>query len=172
MELQDIYDKNGKKTGKIIERGKEATQPGEYTLFVDIWIMNKKNEFLISKRAPGKWRAGKWESIAGGSISGEDSLTAALREANEELGIALKPENGKMINRLFKNDGNPKDGGMILDVWFFRQDIDINDIVFQPNETDGAMWATTEDILQLVDNDSFLFNEREPYEELFKQFGL
>jgi len=167
MELQDIYDKNGKKTGRIIERGKEAKQPGEYTLFVDVWIMNKKNEFLISKRASGKWRAGKWESIAGGAISGEDSLAAALREANEELGIALNPENGKMIERSLKEDGE-----MILDVWFFRQDIDINDVVYQSNETDGAMWATKEDILQLVDDDSFLFSEREPYEELFKLLGL
>ena len=47
MELWDVLDKHGNKTGKIIERGKPMIK-GEYFLIVDVWIINNKSEFLIS----------------------------------------------------------------------------------------------------------------------------
>jgi hypothetical protein len=35
MELWDIYDKHGNKTGKIVQRGVEPMAQGEYFLIVD-----------------------------------------------------------------------------------------------------------------------------------------
>ena len=166
MELQDIYDKDGNKTGKIIERGKEARQHGEYILIVDVWIMNSKSEFLISKRASSIWRAGKWQATTGCAISGDDSLSAALRETKEELGIVLNPANGKMIERATRNEDE-----VIIDAWLFCQDIDINDVVLQPDETDDATWAMKDDILRLVDEDKFLGDDRQGYEEFFQLCG-
>ena len=45
MELLDIRDKNGDKTGKTTERGKPMAQ-GEYFLVVDVWIINKKGRII------------------------------------------------------------------------------------------------------------------------------
>ena len=46
-EYWDIYDKNRKKTGKIVERGVYEFEPGEYHIVVTGIILNSKNEILM-----------------------------------------------------------------------------------------------------------------------------
>jgi isopentenyldiphosphate isomerase len=53
MELWDILDENGNKTGSTIERGQPIRQD-EYYLIVHKWIKNSNGEYLITKRAPNK----------------------------------------------------------------------------------------------------------------------
>ena len=60
MELWDVYDKKGRKTGALKE--KEADYlPGEYHLAVEAWVFNRRREILIQQRSwhreilPGKW---------------------------------------------------------------------------------------------------------------------
>ena len=53
MEKWDLYDENGNKIGKTINRG-EKMESNEYHISVHIWIINKKNEFLIQKRSANK----------------------------------------------------------------------------------------------------------------------
>jgi len=162
MELRDILDEFGNKTGKTGERGKELNQ-GEYYLIVDVWIINSQGEFLLSKRVPtAEPEPNRWQPTTGNVVAGEDSISAAIREAEEELGIMLNPENGEMIKRYIAW------ADAIIDVWLFRQDININDVVLQPRETNDAMWATSEVIEQLIKNDEFLNSHRVPYiNELF-----
>lgn len=166
-ELWDILDANGNKTGRFQERGKPMLK-GEYHLVVHIWIINSKGEFLISKRAPSVtgW-ANMWQTTGGSAVAGDDSLATALKETREETGIVLKTENGELFKRYSKlhSDDN---GGTFYDVWLFRQEADINDVVFQPEETCGAMWASKEKIVELTDNGKFIANEAYPYiKELF-----
>ena len=53
-------------------------------------------------------------------------------------------------------------------MWLFGQEIDINDVVLQPSETDDVLWATKDYVRKLAESDKFLSNERVPYlEELF-----
>jgi 8-oxo-dGTP pyrophosphatase MutT (NUDIX family) len=159
MELRDILDEHGNKTGKTGERGKSLNQ-GEYYLIVDVWIMNNNGEFLISKRT-NEPEANKWQPTSGCAVAGEDSISAALRETKEEIGITLNPQNGKMVKRYIAW------ADAIVDVWLFKQEVDINEVVLQPRETDDIMWATSDAINQLFDNDKFL--QRVPYlNELFQ----
>ena len=123
MELRDILDEFGNKTGKTGERGKPLNQ-GEYYLIVDVWIINNQDEFLISKRVPtAKPEPNRWQPTCGNVVAGEDSISAALREAKEELGIMLNPENGEMIKRYIAWDN------AIIDVWLFRQNVNIDEVV-------------------------------------------
>ena len=169
MELIDILDKHGNKTGKIKERTKPMKPAkGEYYLIVDVWILNAKGEFLISKRVPtADPEPNRWQPTCGCAVAGDDSLSAALREVNEELGITLDPKNGERVKRYIAWDK------AIIDVWLFRQDVNIEEVVLQPNETDGVMWATSDFVAQLIGSDKFLCRERVPYvEELFQVCGL
>ena len=167
MEFWDILDEYGNKTGKIIERGTELEQ-GEYHLIIDVWIINQNNEFLISKRIPTKRpEPNKWNPVCGSVIAGEDSISAALRETKEELGIILDSKNGKMIKR-FKCWGTA-----IIDVWLFHQEVDINTVVLQKEEADDVMWATSGLIKQIIERGDFISHGRIPYtDELFKICGL
>jgi isopentenyldiphosphate isomerase len=167
MELWDIYDEHGNKTGKTIERGKPMSQ-NEYHLIVDVWIINDNNKFLISKRIPTKNPDPyKWEPTCGCAVTGDSSIAAAIRETQEELGIILNPQNGKLIKRLII-------GIAIIDVWLFRQEVDINSVVLQYEEVDDVMWAAKDTIKQLITDDKFINTDvRAPYiDELFEICGL
>jgi 8-oxo-dGTP pyrophosphatase MutT (NUDIX family) len=38
-----------------------------------------------------------WECVDGSVVKGEDSLQGAIREAKEEVGVDLNPENGQVV---------------------------------------------------------------------------
>ncbi len=158
MEIWDIFDENGAPTGRTIERG-QPLQEGDFHLIVDVWIKNAKGDYLISRRAPFKEpEAGRWEPTCGSAIKGDSSLEAALRETREELGVSLLPENGKMIKRFFNREHR-----YIVDVWLFLQEVDLGAVVLQPGETDGAKWASKEDIIAMQESGTFIRFRRIPY---------
>ncbi|MCL2603619.1 MAG: NUDIX domain-containing protein [Defluviitaleaceae bacterium] len=151
-EFCDIYDINRNKTGRLHERGKPDMKEGDCLLAVIVWVMNSKNEFLISKRSDSRWKSGMWQSTSGCAVAGDDSLTAALREVKEELGVTLDPSNGQMFKQ---HNGD----GLLFDEWLFCQEFDINDVVLQPDETCDAMWASRERISELIVENNFMNGE-------------
>ena len=164
IELWDILDINGNKTGRIHERGKPM-QKGDYHLVVYVWILNSKGEFLISKRTPGIGWPNMWQTTGGSAVTGDGSLDTALKETREEIGIILPAENGELFKRYSKIHSN-EGGGNLYDIWLFKQEVNIKDVVLQPEETCDAMWASKEKILELIKKGKFI-----PYpyiDEFFK----
>ena len=150
-ELWDVLDKNGNATGRVHERGKPMNK-GEYHLTVYVLIENDNGEYLISQRSPNKTFPNMWECTGGNAVAGDDSLTTALKEAKEELGISLAPKNGRMIqHQIRKCICNH----CLADVWLFRQNFDISTVTLAPDETCGAMWASREKINSMIDDGTF-----------------
>jgi isopentenyldiphosphate isomerase len=153
VELWDILDANGNKTGRLHKRGRnpiEGLKDGEYFRAVHVWIKNSKGEFLISKRSTDRELAPDlWECTGGAAIAGEDSLTAALREVKEELGLTLNPSKGEMIHSYFQDK-------MLKDIWLFREDFDIKNVVLCESETCDAKWVTMDEIKNMVDTGEFI----------------
>ena len=90
-ELVDVYDENKIKTNKIINRNdKNALKENEYILSVHCWIINSKNEVLITQRSHKLNRGGMWEDTHGAVKFGETSIEGMKRELNEELGINIE----------------------------------------------------------------------------------
>jgi 8-oxo-dGTP diphosphatase len=170
-EFWDIYDINRVKTGLTADRSQmtdeielEMVTRGEYHIVVDVWYKNLRGEFLISKRSLNKKYGNLWECTGGSAIAGEDSLTAAMREAKEELGVELDPKNGRLFKSLNLAPTHPA----FRDVWLFDQDIPIERVVLQKGETCDAMWATKAQIIEMIDRGEFIPREVIPYvEELF-----
>ncbi len=147
-ELWDVYDENRNLTGRIHRRG-EPMAPGDYHLVVHVWMLNSQGEFLLTKRSPNKGFPNVWESTGGSALAGDDSLTAALREVKEETGLVLDPSGGERILFARKED-------YLRDVWLFRQDFDLADVVLQPGETVDKMYADKQTILQLWQDGVFV----------------
>lgn len=164
MELIEVLDENENKTGKTIECGK-TMEENEYNLVVNVWIKNSIGEFLITKRSPNKKiLPNMWETTCGAVVIGEDSLKAALREVKEEINIDLSPTSGKKLFRLKRQNNLFRD---FIEVWLFKEEVDITDVVYQPEEVCGVKWATKNQIISLVEKgefaDTFTY-----LEELFK----
>ena len=155
-ELWDILDVNGCKTGRVIERG-QPMYAGEYHLSVHVWIHNQKGEWMISKRSPEKERFPNiWEACGGAAVTGEDSLTTALRETKEELGIALDPDKGRLFTKVIHENQHPPGGSCMADVWIFSHDCPIDNIILQPGETCDARWENADTIRAMIASGEFI----------------
>lgn len=147
-ELWDIYDENRQLTGRLQRRG-DPMQEGDYHLSVHVWMQNSRGEFLITQRSPNKGYPLMWESTGGSALTGDDSLTAALREVEEETGLQLKKENGKVLLSLKRTND-------FCDVWYFRQDFDLKDVILQEGETVDKKYATAREIIAMRDQGEFV----------------
>ncbi len=147
-ELWDVYDKERTPTDRLHRRG-DPLPPGDYHIVVHVWLMNDKGEFLITKRTASKGYPLMWECTGGSALAGDDSLTAAMREMKEETGLTVLPENGVRVLSLCRDDN-------FCDVWLFRQNYDLTDVVLQPGETCDAMSATADTILKMVEEGTLI----------------
>lgn len=161
-ELWDVYDENRKSRGYLHRRG-DSLAPGEYHLVVDVWMQNSKGEFLLTRRSPNKGYPNMWETTGGSAVTGDNSLTAALREVKEETGLILDPKRGKRMMTVWYPDS-------FKDIWLFRQDFKLEDVVLQPGETSDKMYADKECILRMYQAGEFV-----PYsylEEFLDKTGI
>ena len=128
MELIDIYDKNRNKTGRTKERFSDPLNDGEYVLVVGALLINAEAKLLISKRADTKLsNPGLWEFVGGGSISGESSKEAVIREIKEEIGVDFNTNDGILVK-------TAKTDHLIKDLWAFRLNANIKDINYDKKE--------------------------------------
>jgi 8-oxo-dGTP pyrophosphatase MutT (NUDIX family) len=145
MELWDLYDKDEKLTGKVMERGTLIPE-GYFHLVVHIWIKNSDGLFLISRRS--KDRASyplKLECQGGSVLAGETSLEGAIRETKEEVGIDLSNISGKKI--FHKNRPHFRD---MMDVWLFHYDGEVDLNKATTKEVCETMWLSYDEIKDLL----------------------
>ena len=165
MELWDVLDVHGHKTGETMVRGMKLPE-GANHLVADVWIKNSKGEYLISRRSPDKEPdAGLWSPTCGSVLAGEGSYAAGIREAKEEIGISLDPGRGRFITRTYNGKNT------FFDIWLFEQNVDIDTVVLQAGETDAVMWADAGKIKDMMDNGMFLSQKKILYLDLLPEGG-
>ena len=147
-ELWDVYDGNKKKTGRVVERGKYEFKNNEYHIVVTGIIMNSKNQILITKRAEHKKFGLMWECNGGSVLAGETSLEGIIRELKEELGIEFSKKEAIFLKEIKRNHTIPD----FKDIWLFRKDIKLEDIVFEDGEAIEAKWGSIDEFLKMCDN--------------------
>ena len=89
-ELLDVLDEDGIFTGEVLSRD-EIHKRGLWHRAIVVAIVNEKNEILLQQRSEKKEKnAGMWDiSVAGHISAGQDSLSAAAHEINEEVSVLL-----------------------------------------------------------------------------------
>lgn len=145
MELWDIMNENGEITGKTAVRGRTSLKVGEYHLVVHIYVMDSCGNFLLQRRSERrKLMPGEWAATGGSAIAGENSITAAARELQEELGIKAPKGSLKKAGRLKRRNA-------FLDVWFIKCDADISRLRLQKKEVAEVKWVTADEFKAMVD---------------------
>lgn len=150
MENWDVYDQHRNKTGKIITRGSEMA-PDEFHVVVHVCIFNKQGEMLIQQRQPFKngW-PNLWDVSCGGSaITGDTSQQAAARELFEELGITynfegIRPQLTINFERGFD------------DYYTIEHEVILSELVLQPEEVQAVKWASKDEIIQMMQEGTFI----------------
>lgn len=150
MEYCDIYNEDRIKTGKIMSRD-DKYDSDDYFLVVHVCIFNDKNEMLIQQRQScKKYYPNIWDvSVAGRSLTGENSRQAAERETREELGYDIDLSNERPFFTM--NFDNGFDDYYLVDI-----NLDIEKLHMQEEEVQDLKWASKEEILDMVKNEEFI----------------
>lgn len=143
MEIWDLYSANRVVIGEHI-RGNKLPE-NAYHIVVHVWIRNSQGKYLISQRA--KTRPSfplMWECVGGSVLKGESSLQGALRETQEEVGVVLPAQNGKLLFSKIRDNFND-----IVDVWLFTYDGNVSLKNATTDEVEQTVWMDRNEIIRL-----------------------
>lgn len=97
-----------------------------------------------------------WECVGGSVVKGEDSLQGAIREAKEEVGVDLMPENGQVLFTKTRKIIEGKIFNDIMDVWLFEYDGEVDLGNATTDEVAQVAWMNREQIKELFDANMFV----------------
>lgn len=145
MEIWDLYDTNKQLTGQQHKRGYEKSIPvGMFHLVVEIWVIHQ-GKILLTQRHPEKHFALQWECSGGSVLQGEKSIMGALRELYEEVGIQTEASELQYIGDTFHSD-------YIVDTYLYNKDIQVNDLILQPQEVVNAKYVSINEMEDMYSN--------------------
>lgn len=160
LELFDILNEDGTKTGIVRERG-VAHRDGSLHGTVHMWFIrpNEKSGFdlLLQKRSSTKdSNPGCYDiSSAGHMEAGSEPLPSALREIREELGLSLSEEDLEYVglhpagfSAVFY--GKPFRDRELSHVYICRKEIREEDLHLQKEEVEAVRWMDFAECLEGV----------------------
>ena len=146
MELWDLYDEQGQKTGETWERSRAREIPeGRYHIVCDVLIRHRDGSFLLTLRDPEKdVYPGCLEASAGGSaLAGETPEQAARREMLEETG--LEAETLEQISMTLKPGSHS-----MLYAYLGVVSCEKDSVRLQPGETVAYQWVDVPSFFRLL----------------------
>lgn len=150
LELFDILNEDGTKTGLVRERG-VAHLEGSLHPTSHVWIVRENDrsgwDLLLQKRSACKdSNPGCWDISSAGHVeAGNDYLPAALRELSEELGVQARAEELHFVGmrRARFEDvfyGRPFRDNELSAIYIYREPVDEKALTLQASEVEEVRW--------------------------------
>ena len=150
LELFDILNEDGTKTGLVRERG-VAHLEGSLHPTSHVWIVRENGrsgwDLLLQKRSACKdSNPGCWDISSAGHVeAGNDYLPAALRELSEELGVQARAEELHFVGmrRARFEDvfyGRPFRDNELSAIYIYREPVDEKALTLQASEVEEVQW--------------------------------
>ena len=160
MEYLQIFDKNKNILNeKIDRRFKRTLKNGKHYMVTLIFIKNKDNKFLVQYTSKAKKSL---FAITGGHVSyGDNSITTAIKETEEELGIKLTYDELKYI-------GTTSNNLCFCDIYYVAKDIPLNKMKLQKEEVESVYWLNIDEIKALIKNNKFRYCNILPLKKLLE----
>lgn len=140
-ELLDVLDEQGLPTGEAKARGR-VHQDGDWHRAIHIWVVREENLVLLQRRSMTKdLEAGKIDVSIGGHYRAGELFVDALREADEELGLTLRPGQPEYLGTVRDVRAYPDAEPPLLDrefqeVYVVRDEQGLDRYVLDPHEVD------------------------------------
>ncbi len=152
MEYIDVYDKQGNKQDKVLQRGTKLKE-NEYVLIVHLWIQHKSGAFLIQKRAkaddPTPYQ---WAITTGVALAGETAVDAVIREAHEELGLVLNTADLIHIDDFTSKRESYQ---TLTHMFLAKASFALSDLVLNKAEVSEVAWCSLEKIYERISKNTF-----------------
>lgn len=108
-------------------------------------IFEKEGKILLIRRFQTGYCDGQYSLVAGHVDPGETFVEAAVREAQEEAGVNINPENLEMVYLLHRDSQSTEDNERV-DVFFVVRAWDGELQNMEPHKCDEFSWHTWEDL--------------------------
>lgn len=132
-EMWEVVDRDGTPVGRLTPRSDPHFDEGEYHFVVGTCVVAGDGRILVTRRAPGKSWAGRWEFPAGSALPGESPVVAARREVAEETGLELPLPEFSRMRRV-------RESVKLFELFVAATD-EAGEIVPQPGELDDYAWV-------------------------------
>lgn len=170
MEIWDLYDREGKRTGQTWERtfgGYKQIPEGYYHMVVDILVQHVDGTFLLTKRDMRKdVYPGYWEASAGGSaLAGEEPLEAAKRELFEETGLTALSM--KQVSHTFREPSHSMFYSYLAIV-----DADKASVILQEGETVDYKWVDERGLIEYVESDTAMKAHNDRFKDVIEEIKV
>ena len=140
MELEDLYDSNFNRLDKTIRRRIDEIPEGCYVMMS--YALIKNNDKYLLEQATA--RSNNTLAIPGGHVlAGEDGLTGLKREIKEELNL------DNIIIKHLDTIVYPYNS-YIFNIYLIEDKININNLVYDPNEVVSINWYSKEEIINKI----------------------
>ena len=159
MEYLDLCDENGLPTGQIVSRD-EAHREGLPHRTAHVWVVREREgraEILLQKRSMEKESfPGMYDTSSAGHIpAGQEALTSALRELQEELGIEALPEQLVYAGRSHAQYEKIFHGKLFRDneythVYVYREPVEISSLHLQKEEVEAVRWFDLDEVIREI----------------------
>lgn len=141
MEKLDIYDIDGNKTQKVVNRGEQLGQ-GEFIKLAVVYL-KCGDKYLVQKCSEQK--GGEYAITGGHTTSGNTSKQQAQVEVMEELGILIDEQKLTYLGNVIKGHG-------IFDVFLYDDNnLEKQKFVLQTEEVENVFWLNKSQICELID---------------------
>ena len=154
MEIWDLYDEHGNRTGETWERSRMMAMPeGRYHLVCDILIRHGDGTFLLTA------------SAGGAALAGETPEKAARREMREETGLEAETLKQISITR------NPVTHS-IVHAFLAEVNCAKDTVRLQEGETVDYQWMEPEAFLKLIGTEPVLKKQYLRYQPYLEQLEV
>ena len=136
-----------------------AHKEGKLHKSIHLWIMNDNNEVLLQYRCSDKdLYPDTWDISVGGHVGSlEDTKSAAIREAKEELGIDVDTDALEFITTLREDLlYNDIDSREFVDVYLLRKNFGIDEFNLQKEEVGSTKFVSIPELFRLMDEELLL----------------
>jgi len=167
-EMIDVLDENGVQTGRIATRD-EVHREGLWHKIAAVAVIDSQNRLLLQQRSKTKvTNPEKWDIAAAGHVdAGEDTLTTAIRETAEEVGIKVAASDFHLVTNYQKVSAHDWHSDKIIDKQIFDcfvarvPQIDIKSLTLQTSEVQTIKLATLSEFKAMID--AGVMMKRQPF---------
>jgi isopentenyldiphosphate isomerase len=153
-EVIDLCDEHGVPLGTTRLK-RDAHRDGDWHRASHLWILTPAGGVLLQLRASVKENfPNLWDvSVAGHVSAGESPLDAAIREAREEIGLALAASELRHIGTLHQQvvlHGGAYVDNVLHDVFVAVRDVDLTSLVLQREEVADVRIVSVDELREML----------------------
>ncbi len=137
-EMWDVTDVHGVPTGTLHRRGDGPVAAGSFHVVASVCVVGAGGRVLVSQRAEGKDYPLAWEFPAGSALRGETSRRGAVRELQEETGLAVHADDLVLVGRVVE-------ASALFDLYVVGVDGE-PETTPDPEEVLGLEWVELEEV--------------------------